>query len=239
MNPFPGYSDSYNYFQGNPLLEPEDTDAYEMHYINRMEKHPLSTGLYYRKTSNSIDLVQEIKPEEPNVVYLTYGNLDETKSQGMEVMINYNPAKIVNINLSGNLYRYEMNSGIAGEEANCTSTNMEGRLNTSVNITKSTKIQFIAVYYGPSVRAQGTSEPLYYFDLAVRQSFMKRKLNLSLHGHNIFGTGVFENELSNDQYYSWFYYAGEPAVVRLNVSYMINKYKRKRRANAEIGAGAN
>jgi len=239
MNPFPGYSDSYNYFQGNPLLEPEDTDAYELNYINRMEKLTLSTGLYFRKTTNTQDFVQEIKPEEPNVVYLTYGNLDETKSLGMELMINYSPTKIVNINLSGNLYNFEMNSGILGEEANRTSTNMDGRLNTSVNITKSTKIQFFAVYYGPSVRAQGTSEPLYYFDLAVRQSFLKRKLNLSLHGHNIFGTGVFENELRNDQFYSWFYYVGEPAVVRLNISYMINNYKRKRRSNAEIGAGAN
>ncbi|MCD4736073.1 MAG: TonB-dependent receptor family protein [Bacteroidales bacterium] len=238
MNPVPGYSDSYNYFQGNPLLEPEDTDAYELNYINRMEKLTLSTGLYYRKTSNSLDLVQDIKPEEPNIVYLTYGNVDNTKSLGLELMLNYSPAKIVNINLSGNLYHYEMNSGFYGEEANRTSTNMDGRLNASVNITKSTKVQFVAVYYGPSVRAQGTSEPLYYFDLAVRQSFMKRKLNLSLQGHNIFGTGVFENELKNDQFYSWFYYVGEPAVVRLNISYMINNYERKRRANADIGAGA-
>lgn len=239
LNPFPGYSDTYNYFQGNPQLKPEDTDAFELNYINRFEKMILSAGLFYRLTTNTQDMLQSIKPENPTLIYLTFDNISETKSAGLEWMINYFPNRKFNLNCSGNTYRYELFSDFDGESREGKSINWDTRINLSYNITKSTKVQFITVYNSPSVRSQGTAEALYYFDLAVRQSFLKRKLNVSLHGHNILSTGKFVSEVENDDFYSWFSYKGESPVVRLNVSYMINNYERKQRENADIGAGAN
>jgi len=209
-----------------------------LNYINRFDKLTLSSGAFFRQTTNTQDFVQEIKPENPDIIYLTYDNISKTKSLGVEFMINYLPVKILNMNLSGNVYRYEINSSFDETETERNSTNWDARFNTSLNLTKSTKLQFITVYYSPSIRGQGTSEQLIYFDLAARQSFLKRRLNISIHGHNIFSTGKFENQFKNEDFSSWFLYEGEAPVVRLNVSYMINNYQRKQRENINIGAGA-
>ena len=238
LNPYPGYTDSYNYFEGNPLLKPEDTDAFELNFQSRLAKLTFSSGIFVRFTSNTQEMVQKIEPEQPNIVYLTFDNIDKTKSLGLEYMFNYVPSKILNINLSGNVYRYNVRSNFNNEENDNTSINWDSRLNTNVNITKSTRAQFVAVYNSPSVHGQGTTEALYFFDLAIRQSFLKNKLNISLHGHNIFSTGIFESNVGAEYFNSWFEYIGESPVVRLNVSFMINNYKPKRRENTDIGAGA-
>jgi len=102
-----------------------------LNYINRFDKLTLSSGAFFRQTTNTQDFVQEIKPENPDIIYLTYDNISKTKSLGVEFMINYLPVKILNMNLSGNVYRYEINSSFDETETERNSTNWDARFNTS------------------------------------------------------------------------------------------------------------
>jgi outer membrane receptor protein involved in Fe transport len=239
LNPYPGYTDSYNYFQGNPLLKPEDTDAFELNYIHRFDQLSFSAGAYYRHSFNSQEMVQEIREDEPGIVYLTFGNLDKTTSVGMEYMFNYLPNQKMNINLSGNVYYFNVYSSFTGTEEYRESINWDARLNTSYNIGKTSKLQFTGVYNSPSARGQGTTKAFYYFDLGLRQQLLKRKLTASILVHNIFRTGRYDAIVDNENFKSSFSYKGESPVIRLSLSYMINQYERKQREAIDVGAGAN
>ena len=239
LNPYPGYTDSYNYFQGNPDLKPEDTDAFELNYINRIQKLTLSGGLYFRQSYNSQEMVQRINEKEPEVVYLTINNIDRTNSMGLEYMINYLPLRNINLNLSGNLYHFNVYSSFLGEDEHQSSINWDARLNASYNLGKGSRVQFSGIYNGPSVRGQGKSKAFYYFDLGLRKSFLDQKLNLSILVHNVFSNGRFETLIENEGFRSWFYYQGESPIVRFTASYIINNYQRKQRSAVDLGAGAN
>ena len=53
LNPFFSYSDNRNFFSGNPLVNPEYTNSYEINYLKIWEKATLTSGVFYRQTSNS------------------------------------------------------------------------------------------------------------------------------------------------------------------------------------------
>lgn len=239
LNPYPGYTDSYNYFQGNPLLKPADTDAFELNYIHRFNQVTLSSGIYYRQTFNGQEMVQSINEEDPQVVYLTFGNLDKTSALGMEYMVNYVPGQKVNLNLSGNVYYFNVYSSYTGEEEKRESVNWDARLSAAYNFDPSSSIQFSGIYNGPTVNGQGTTKSFYYFDLALRKHLLNRKMTVSLLAHNIFRTGKYEVMVEGNDFISGFYFKGESPVIRMNVSYIINNYQRRHRDTIDLGAGAN
>ena len=53
LNPFFTFSDNRNYFSGNPNLDPEYTDSYEVNHIKYWGDFNLSSSLYFRRTENS------------------------------------------------------------------------------------------------------------------------------------------------------------------------------------------
>jgi outer membrane receptor protein involved in Fe transport len=239
LNPYPGYTDSYNYFQGNPLLKPADTDAFEMNYMHRLQHLTLSAGLYYRQTFNGQEMVQRVQEDNPAIIYLTFDNQDKSSAMGMEYMVNYMAGQKLNLNISGNLYHFNVASSYLGEEVSRESFNWDARLSTNYNFDRNTSLQFSGIYNGPTVNGQGTTMAFYYFDLGLRKRLLDRKLTVSLLAHNIFRTGKYETMVENEDFISSFYYKGESPVIRFNVSYVINNYQRRERDNIDIGAGAN
>ena len=239
LNPFPGYSDSYNYFQGNPNLEPEDIDSYELNYILRSKKITFSTGFYYRQTNNTQTMTLDVMEENPDIIYLSFDNLDKTEAFGNEIMLNYKPTKWLNFNLGGNVYRQIVSANLVGDDINSKMNSWTSRLTTSIFLSKTTKIQLTAMYNSPTIQGQGTVQQFYMFNAAIRQELFKRKLSISLNVRDIFSTGSYIVEMENNDFSSYFIHKGESPVVRLSISYRINNYKNKRRENINIGEGSN
>ncbi len=48
------FSDSRNYFSGNPDLNPEFSNVYEVGHIKYFEKGSLSSSVYYRDTEDKM-----------------------------------------------------------------------------------------------------------------------------------------------------------------------------------------
>src|SRR5690606_18436691 len=63
LSPFVTFSDSRNFFSGNPDLEPEFTNSYEMGHIKYFDKASLFSSLYYRSTTDKIDRIRTVDGE--------------------------------------------------------------------------------------------------------------------------------------------------------------------------------
>ncbi|MCP4181634.1 MAG: TonB-dependent receptor [bacterium] len=237
LNPYPRHSDSYNYFSGNPLLKPEDINSYELNYVNKMKKLTLTLEAYFRQSFNKRTWVVNVHEDNPNIKYLSYDNIDKTKAYGTEIMINYKPMKILNINLSGNVYHYKVDANLIGEEMNVTGNSWDMRLNTSLKITKSTKLQLTGLYRSPRNIGQDNTDEYYIFGLSVKQDFFNKKLSLNINIRDIFSTGKTALKTITDNFYSILYIKNESPVIRLSISYKINNYKRRKRSNIDLGTG--
>ncbi|MEA2042634.1 MAG: TonB-dependent receptor [Bacteroidota bacterium] len=238
LNPFPGISDSYSIFKGNPLLEPEDIDAMEFNYLNRLGSQLMfSAGLFYRRVTNKQTRVLSVDPDNPQVNIMTFDNIDNSYSYGAEYMFNYRPIKILNFNISGNIYNYEIETDNFGEAYSAETVTWDFRANTSVNITESTRVQINGMYRSPSVTGQGTIDEMFYVGAAIKQSFLKKKINLSLSVRDLFDSGAHNYEITNSDFHITSMRKRHGQIFRLSFSYKINNYKKERRDDVQPDVG--
>ncbi len=233
LNPFPDYSDPLSVRVGNPDLEPEFVDSYELNFQNRFEKSFLSAEAFYRRKNNLISRVNILGEE--NVIYRTYANLNHDNSLGVELMANLQFNKWWKLNGSGSIYYYSIVGEIDGEDISSESFNWKLRLNNTFSFKTNTRIQLTGFYMAPSVTAQGTRGEFFFANLAIRQDFLKKKLTLTAQLTDIFDTMGHTFSSNTDDFYTNSEFTRLGQVVTLSVTYRINNYKDKRKKGRNGG----
>jgi len=214
---------------GNPELLPDFTNSFELGYSIRNDFIMLSTDLYFRQTENAITSTMI---EKDGNFYQTYENLRQELSGGVEMMSNINIKKWWRMNVSGNFYLYKLSGTLnSGYNVDNSGFAWNSFLKTTFIVRKKTFLEFMAVYYGPSILPQGKSQDFYYFDFFVRRNFFNRKLTVALRSHNTFDTGIYieDTQGKNFEANTWFKYEG-PTFL-LTVTYRLNNFNRKRAGN--------
>ena len=233
IDPFQTYRDQYNMRQGNPSLEPEYTDSYEAGYKTTFGKSFASLEGYYRKTNNEITRIQQLG--DNNLMIHTFENLDTETNLGMELMLNTSLARWWNLNVSGNFYRFTIDTRVNGEQVDKKSNNWSTRANSTFKLPTGTRLQLTAMYHGPTVTAQGEREGFLMTSAAIKQSFLDDKLSLSVSGRDLLQSMTREMTSSGAGFESYDYREREAPIVQFSLSYTINNYKRSR--DREQGGG--
>ncbi|MFW5756770.1 MAG: TonB-dependent receptor domain-containing protein, partial [Tangfeifania sp.] len=223
LDPNPAYFNRYTIRYGNPDLEPEYTDSYELGALKRFGRSYISLDAFRRVTNNKIERYQELGDD--GVFYIYSGNFNKDYSTGLELSGNVNFTKWLMVNASVSMFDYRITGDINGEEIDRESTNWNSRMNTTLKFAENSRMQLNAFYRGPSVSAQGESKAMFFTDISYRHEFFERKLSATLSVRDPLGTARFERESYGDDFNSSFEWRREPRVVMLTLSYRINNYK--------------
>ncbi len=226
LNPFPRIIDPYNIWVGNPELEPEYIDSYELGLQKIFSTSFLSFQAYYRKTTNKITRIRVL--DTSGVMIHTSQNLNKDFALGAELMANLKPVKWFGLYASLNLYHYRLEGNLQGSDVAANSTNWSGRMTASFSLKHNFRLQLMGIYRSPTVTIQGTRKGFFYTNLAVRKDFFKRKLNLTLSARDFLGTAHYESTASGIGFYSHSVFRMEWPIISLNLSYIINNYRQKR-----------
>lgn len=233
LDPFLNFMDQYNYRQGNPELQPEYTDSYELGYQKRILESMISLEGYYRVTNNKITRIRTL--QENGSFLHTYENLNNDYSLGGELMIRTDPVSWLNITLSGNLYHYRLEGSILEEDVDTESLNWNGRLNAIFKLPKDFRLQLNGMYNGPTVTAQGEMEGFFMTNAAIKKDFFDHHLTATASVRDIFSTGKHEFSSSGTGFYTYDYFNREAPIFSLNLSWKINNYKKQMDKNGENG----
>lgn len=225
LDPFVNYMDEYNIRVGNPTLEPEYIDSYELAYHKRLNKSFVSFETFYRVSNNKITRIRTLN--EDGIFIHTYQNMNSDYSLGIEAMLNADFTSWFNLNTSVSVYDYRLDGEIEGEDISTSSTNWTGRLNLSFKMPKEFRAQLTGMYRGPSVTAQGRREGNFTVNAALRKDFFNKRFSATLSARDIFATNRREMESSGTGFYAYDNYQREAPIVFLNLSYIINNYKNK------------
>lgn len=225
LNPFLDYSDEYNRSHGNPELKPEDIDSYELNYIQQLKKATFSGGGYYRQTNNTKVMAQSISPESPEVMLMTYYNLDKTYAYGGEVSYRMYVNKWFNYTVNLNAYHYHVSANIAKISSTQTSNNLDASAKLSFKLKKIGQAEFTAIYNSPGADGQGRRKENYYANFALKKSFLQNRANLVFNIQDVFATSRYRTVVDYEQFHSYFELKNKAPVFRLSFSYRINNYK--------------
>ncbi len=233
LEPFLSYIDDYNYRQGNPELEPEYTDSYELGYQKMFNGSFISLEGYYRKTFNEMERLHRMTNDSVMVHMLA--NLSSAEFLGAELMINYRPSKWLNLNVSGNYYKYSIAGDIVEQTAQTSANTWNLRMHGSVNIFKNTRLQINGFYRGPSITSQGEREGMGGLDFAIRQDFLDKNASLTLQTRNVLGTMKRESTSYGQNFELYHRFRREAQIVELTFSYRFNNYKEKKQGRDGVG----
>jgi len=226
LEPFQSWMDAYNVRVGNPSLIPEYINSYELGYQKHFGRNFLSLEGYYRETENKIERVRSVYDE--NIILHSVENVGTDYSFGAEAMLDWDLFKWLNLSLTGDIYDYRIEGTLYGEDFSRESFNWNTRINTTLRLTSSTRVQINNIYYSPSVSSQGRREGFFATNAAIRQDLWNRKLSATLQLRNIFGTARHEFISEGSNFYSYTEFSRKSPVVMFTLTYNFNRYRAER-----------
>ncbi|MBS4035171.1 MAG: TonB-dependent receptor [Ignavibacterium sp.] len=233
LEPFDTWMDANNVRRGNPALEPEYIDSYEMAVQTYFGNISLSAEIYYKLTQNKIEGVRSVFEED--VTLNTVENIGRDYSIGSEIMLLFDMFKFWNVNLMGNIYNYRIEGILYEVQFSRESFNWQGRLNNVFRLGGTTQLQVNARYNSPSVSSQGRREGYFSTDLALRQDLFDRLLSITLQVRDVLGTAKYEFTSEGLNFYNYNYFTRESPAVMLNLRININTQRNEREGINENG----
>ena len=101
-------------------------------------------------------------------------------------------------------------------------------MNSTFKLSTGTRLQLMAMYFGPSVTAQGKREGFMMTSAAIKQSFMNDKLSFTLTGRDLLKSMNREMTSAGAGFKTYNYFEREAPIVQFSLSYTINNYKNQR-----------
>ncbi len=229
LEPFLTWSNAYNVRQGNPDLQPEYIDSYEMGYQKYVGRNSLSAEVYYRVTHNKIERIRSVY--EPNVILHTIDNVGTDYALGTEAMLTLEFFKVWNLNLMGNLYDYRIEGESGGQDFSRESFNWSARFNNTLKVGSGTRLQFYGMYHSPSISSQGERDGFFFTSAAIKQHIFSKTFAVTFSIWDLFGTGKHEYTSEGQDFYSHSEFTRESPMVMLTLTYNFNNYKPERGAD--------
>ncbi|MBE0432227.1 TonB-dependent receptor [candidate division WOR-3 bacterium] len=225
LEPFLTWMDAYNVRIGNPALESEYINSYELGYQKHFGRNFLSLESYYRMTENKIERIRSVY--DVNVLLHSVDNVGTDYAYGAEVMVDWDLFKWLNLNLTGDVYNYRIEGELYGEPFSRESFNWNARANGTVKLTGSTRFQMTGIYVSPSVSAQGRREGFIITNAAIRQDLWNRKLSATLQVRDIFGTAKHEFLSEGADFRSYTEFTRQSPVVSFTLTLNLNRFRQE------------
>jgi outer membrane receptor for ferrienterochelin and colicin len=167
LNPFLSYQDPLNYRSGNPDLEPQETDSWEVSWQRGVNQSFYGATLYYRDTQNAFTPV--ITDIGNGVLLTRTENLGARTATGVELVANGRLHSTLRYNASVNLFRQEIDASNLVGGVSSEGEVVAGRLSLNWQPTAEDFVQLSGVWTGEQLLAQGTRDATQLINLGYRR----------------------------------------------------------------------
>lgn len=234
LNPFFTFADNRNIMSGNPNLNPEFTDSYELGHVKYWEKGNLGTNIFWRHTT---DVIQRITNFNADGTTLTMPlNLATSDNAGIEFLFAYNATKWLRLDGNANIFRNVIKGNYEGQDLGADSYSWFGRIGSRITFWKNADLQTRLNYRAPVDIPLGQQKAQYIVDIAFSKDFWKNNATFTLAARDLFNSRRRNTELLTDTYYQRVDQQWRRAPIVATFSYRLNMKKdRKKPTRSEGG----
>lgn len=219
LNPFPDIADSLNIRSGNPNLQPEYIQSFELGQHISLKRFDLTTTLFYRHTSGIVDYI--ITVDENGISYGRPENLNSGNDAGLEVIGSSNITPWWSVNLSYSIFR----RSVDGSNVNQNFTNQNIAWNTKIvsdfTLPWDLKLQANFNYASAEVEAQGQDFARYSVACTLAKSFMDNKIKASISARDIFNNLKYGGTSYGDDFYQERTFKPESRLIFVSVGFKL------------------
>ena len=186
LSPYVTFSDSRNFFSGNPDLNPEFTNAFELGHIKYFEKGTLFSTVYYRSTTDKIERLRSVD-ENGNSVTLPY-NLNGENSFGVEFSSDYRPTEWWKLDLNVNFFHANIDGSNIQAGYRAKTYSWLFRQTSRFTIGDGFDVQLRANYEARQKTAQGVRKGIFFMDFSASKRVLQDRGTLTFNVTDIFNS---------------------------------------------------
>ncbi|WKK65713.1 TonB-dependent receptor domain-containing protein [Lutimonas zeaxanthinifaciens] len=198
LNPFFNIRNDFVIRKGNPYLQPEYTDSFELTSILVFEKISLNAGVYYIYTT---DVIERVTTFEDNVSITTPENVGTNQRIGFEANFKYSPIKWFTLNGDFNYGYFKRLGEFEDQSFDFTGDQWTSRLTGKFKLPAQFELEIISNHRSSFQNIQSEISSVTFADLGLRKKISKGKLVLNFSIRDIFASRNREIMTSGDDFY--------------------------------------
>ena len=210
--------------RGNPELEPQFTNSFEVNYTRKMKIGLITSGVFYRLINDEISRVVFDDPNNENGLILSYDNFNNNNAFGLESSANLKFTKWWMVNTSADVYFRTVKGTVQNSEtgefenAEVDVTAFNFRINNNFTATQNLRFQLFGFYRGRDLSLQFERKEMYKVDIGSSYNFAKGKGTITARLNDVFDTMrfAFDGNIPHRQYGAFYW---ENQTVYLGVNY--------------------
>lgn len=250
LNSFVNTSDPTRLEYGNPELEPQYSNSFELNYIKSWTNHMISFSGYLRTSDNIMNRLSYV---DHGIMYSTQENVSKEANSGCEIVVKNNLFRRLDLTTTVNLYNNHISAWtghiapptdfvpenynpetwgwVSGTARN--SFAWDARMMASVRMPWQLSFQATGRYASKMLTAQGSRQAGWSVDAGVRKTF--GNWSLSLNCRNIFDSRKFKETIDGVNYtqLSKRWRGGRTFSLTLKYSFGNMRAKQNRQQTAE------
>ena len=243
LNPYLDVRQGMEMGFGNPGLDPEFTNAFELSYNYGFKQTNIFGSAYFRQTNNMMTRYGFVWDATtaahyaPWIIYnseydgywaSTWQNLNQGINYGVEVIVDQQINRWWKVNVSINAFDSYIEPTELIDEESSHMFRVDAKLNSYMTLPHDWTVQLSAQYRSPFEDLQTKMRASYWADLAVKKDVLDHRGTVSLRVSDVFCTGGWGHSTHNSQLDREFRARRISPVVTLGFSWKINNGLRQR-----------
>ena len=215
------FSDNRNFFSGNPDLNPEFSDVFEIGHVKYFDKGSLASSIYFRSTDDKIDRIRFV--DDKGFSTTLPENLIGEIAYGAEMSTSYKLYDWWKLDFNLNFFRAETDGSNISEDFVSDTYSWFGQQTSRFTLAKDTYLQVRANYEAPQNIAQGRRKSIYFMDVAFNKPIFKNKGGLTFNVLDLFNTRKDRRVTNGSNFIADSSRQRRRRQINLTLSYKINQ----------------
>ncbi|MCV9389023.1 TonB-dependent receptor domain-containing protein [Reichenbachiella ulvae] len=239
LNPISSFSDNRNFRIGNPDLDPELTDSYEVGYLQNWQTGSFYGGIYYNHTTDEIDRLSfpSTDPDESGVIYSQLFNLATEDAYGFELNVSQDLTDWWVVNGDFNIYRRITSGEAEDKDFYADARSYSARVNSKIKLPQDIDFQTNLNYRGPQNTTQGKRLAYYTVDIGATRDFFDGNATLTASVQDLFNTRKWRNESADAEFESKSVFQWRSRQFTLSFTYRLNRQKERKEGRGGFDGG--
>ncbi|MBV6654047.1 MAG: TonB-dependent receptor [Mameliella sp.] len=200
INPFTAITDPNNIQIGNPSLDPERVDQYELAYNTFVKGIVINGAIYYRRTEGLIERFLAVE-EDGVASQTTFLNIGSSDTYGFNLFTSFTIKRILTIRGGFNYGIYNGQGQAEGRELERSAGVYSGNLSGTLKLGDKWRIEAFGFLNGPRQTLQGFNPSFSLFSMGANWEVSKRT-TLGVRAVEPFiPNKAFASELSGDDFF--------------------------------------
>lgn len=219
LNPFYNIRNNFSIRTGNPDLLPELTDSYEITGILDFELLSLSSSVYHRYITQTVENVTTF---EDNVGITKPMNIGTNKATGVELNGKFTPNDWLSLSGDFNYNYFNREGTFEASPFDFTADQWSARLTSKFNLPADFTLELIGNYQSAYQTFQRNISGYALADIGLRKKIMKGKTILNLSVRDAFASRIFESRTVQNNF-SQYDYRLRGRFITFGISYGFGK----------------